>query len=431
MLKQRIKSLLVTSMLVAPIAMYSLNSEAGRGGGGGGAVVVPAAVEWTSLLGGVGTDYSTDAIDIDASGNVAIAGYTFDALSGFTNQGGMDAIIGMYDADGALIWQDQVGTANNDVFGSVKFDINGDLIVSSGGITTGEVVVMKYGNTGGVIWSNQYGNAGTDRALDITTDSVGNIYICGSTTGVFGTQTVTLNEDAFLMKLDTNGNMLWVDQFGSTGATSIDDDCRGVVIDSNDDVYITGYTDAAIVAGASGVEFFIRKYDSLGNVQWTTQRDSVAFNRPTDIAIDNANGNIYVTGWGGLDGPVLGRHDTFVVGFDANGVEQWAVIEQSDGEEWFNGVAVDGNGVIHVAGYTNGSLAAVNAGDNDIVYATYDAAGSQLSIVQNNTVSFEVANGIAVNPAGTDYYIMGHTDGDLDAEVNNGLYDLFVTRNRP
>lgn len=76
--------------------------------------------------------------------------------------------------------------------------------------------------------------------------------------------------------------------------------------------------------------------DSAGNVFATG-----IFNRTTDF--DPGAGTNVMTSNGGTD--------VFVTKFSATGAYQWAVSVGGTGNDWARGIAVDGGGNVHVAGY--------------------------------------------------------------------------------
>ena len=440
----KLKQIAISLAGVTPLLVASALTHAGNGPGGGGGgsvddgdVVDTTLPGWTALLGSDTTDYGND-IALDALGNIAVVGDTFGSVNGDILQGSQDMFVALYGPDGLLLWSDQLGSPDFDRYFGVHMDDFGNIYAigsssgSLGGTNLGsnDIVLTKYDAAGTLLWVRQLGSSGSDHGHSVSTDSLGDVYICGETTGSFGATNTTYNSDAYVAKLDTQGNLLWIDQFSSSFQLGEGEDCRDIVVDLNDNVYATGYTPGALVEGASGAEFYVRKYDAAGALDWTTQRDSVYANEANAIAVDAA-GNTYVAGTGGLDAAVSGLEDAFVVKFDASGIEQWAQLLQSTGQESLNGVAVDDLGNVFAAGFTDGSLAAANDGDTDVILARYDTNGTLLSVIQNATASWDRANGIAVDAAGVDYHLAGTTDGDLDGEISNGAYDLFVTQNRP
>src|SRR5205823_14724723 len=96
---------------------------------------------------------------------------------------------------------------------------------------------------------------------------------------VAGSSKTNNNFDYITIKYAPNGAQLWAARYGSPG--SGDDQIRGLVLDSDDNVYVTG-TSSTI------------KYDRDGLPQWTLPYAGRA------LAVDT-NLNTYVTGFSETD----------------------------------------------------------------------------------------------------------------------------------
>ena len=76
--------------------------------------------------------------------------------------------------------------------------------------------------------------------------------------------------DAFVMKLNSDGNIVWVTQLGNTttaagGNNSGDDYCRGVAVDGGGNVYCAGNTDGGLgEVNGGGTDAFVMKLNSDG-----------------------------------------------------------------------------------------------------------------------------------------------------------------------
>ncbi len=193
-------------------------------------------------------------IAADAGGNVIITGnfqspsITFGTTT-LTNPMGTSAteiFIVKYDPNGNVLWakqQDANGSAN-ELGGGVAADPSGNIIVSgwfnSPTVTFGtttltnsqspnsiDIFIVKYDCNGNVMWARQQDAGGTsnDNAINVTADAGGNVIVTGhfeSGTITFGTTTLTNAgvRDIFIVKYDSNGNVLWAKQqdAGGTGA---------------------------------------------------------------------------------------------------------------------------------------------------------------------------------------------------------------------
>lgn len=125
--------------------------------------------------------------------------------------------------------------------GTVDFDPGPATVnlISTGG--TDDIFIAKYDFNGNYVWAKKFGNAGTDRALSVATDVEANVYVCGSFEGtVYFDPVVPLvsagSSDAFILKLDMNGNYRVAHSFGSTSA----DKATSVTLDWDLHICLTG-----------------------------------------------------------------------------------------------------------------------------------------------------------------------------------------------
>ena len=260
------------------------------------------------------------SIATDSNNNVYITGYTYGALDG-TNQGSGDAFVVKFDSDGTEVWRTQLGTSEE------------------------------------------------DQAYGIATDSDNNVYITGITEGALGGTNLGSN-DIFVVKFDTDGTEVWRKQLGTSGT----DRANEIATDSNNNVYITGYTYGDLDGTNQGgsEDAFVVKYDSDGDKKWTKQLGTSGSEQANDIAIDS-NNNVYITGMtaGDLGGTNQGSNDAFVVKFDSDGTETWRTLFGSTGVEFVWSLAIDLNDNVYIAGMTPGDLGGTNQGSFDVFVVKY------------------------------------------------------------
>ena len=201
---------------------------------------------WIRQFGTFSTEWA-NGICADTSGNVYVSGYTQGSLSGNSNLGGRDAFLVKYSGGGSQLWVRQFGTSANDTAVNNATDSSGNIFVA--GYTVGNLpsnsnlggndgFLAKYSTSGSQLWVRQFGTSGTDFAQQVVTDSTGNVYLAGYTTGSFAGYTNAGSEDVFVAKYSTNGTQLWVRQFG-TSASDID---SGLSVSSSGNIYLSGYT---------------------------------------------------------------------------------------------------------------------------------------------------------------------------------------------
>ena len=222
---------------------------------------------------------------------------------------------------------------------------------------------------------------------------------------------------------------IWTQLLGSTDY----DQSLGVAIDSNNNVYITGLTwwdnlDGNTNAGAS--DAFLTKYDSDGDKKWTKLLGSDKFDYSYGVAIDS-NNYVYITGYtsGNLDGNTnAGSYDAFLTKYDSDGDKKWTKMLGSDQSEFSYGVAIDSNNNVYITGLTQGNLDGnTNAGSYDAFLTKYDSDGDKKWTKMLGSDKSEYSRGVAID-SNNNVYITGFTHGDLDGNTNAGSSDAFLTK---
>jgi hypothetical protein len=257
-------------------------------------------------------------------------------------------------------------------------------------------------------------------------------YVVGTFEGTatFGDVSITSagDSDIFLVKYD-GASAVWARRAGSRLS---DDIGRAVAVAPDGNVYITGYfygiatwdggdnLDGSL-DNFGGYDAFLAKYTPEGNLVWVRQGGSTREDTGRDVAVDTA-GNVYLAGSfegpGGFDGVGVfgdttltsaGASDAFLVKYDADGDVVWARRGGSDQDDLAYGVAVSGDGRIHLAGSFFGTalfgdLPIQSGGQTDIFVVQYDADGEPVWVEGIGTEGYE-------------YFRRGGIDLDTDGNV--------------
>ena len=158
-------------------------------GGANGAVV------WANQYGD-GDDQLAWAIDVDASGNIAVAGYNWGAVDfgggAVTSNGGQDAVVAMLDGMGNHLWSLGWGGPANQEAEDIHVDGLGRVIVTGqaqgdvdfgGGLLTGngqiDAYLVKLTAGGDHLWSYLFGGPGIEIGNGVTTNMAHEIYFVG------------------------------------------------------------------------------------------------------------------------------------------------------------------------------------------------------------------------------------------------------------
>lgn len=264
----------------------------------------------------------------------------------------------------------------------------------------------RYSGTGN--WDGSYKS---DFVNGIAVDGTGNVYVTGGSAGNLG----AYSEDYATLKYDSRGNRLWVKRYNTwlmIGASSYScsDVSKAIVVDKNDNVYVTGYVSYRV---GSDPDYGTIKYDANGKQLWIRlyNREPYGEDLANAIAVDDG-GNVYVTGYSNVSAATGGK-DYATVKYDTNGKQLWAKGYNGPGNRVDEAVAaaVDGNGNVYVTGYSEG----LNS-SSDFATIKYGPNGNQLWVKRYNGPGNgnDKANAIALDNAGN-VYVAGYSKGIIES----------------
>ncbi len=405
-------------------------------------------LEEAQQIGTAGIDFLFGST-VDPEGNVYVGGGTGGSLAG-ANLGPRDAWLAKFDSNGNQLWSTQFGTAEIENSWAIANDGSNIYVV---GETSGDlantnqggrdVYLAKFDSDGNQLWLKQFGSSSFDQPFSVNIDSGGNIYISGYTGGDLGGpnnnrgqnflnsteanhSTLVQTTDSYVTKFDSDGNQLWIKQFGTDEL----EDNYGLAIDKDDNIFSGGTTLGDFGGESAGLyDGWLVKLDSDGKQLWTQQFGTPDYEFLWDLDTDS-EGNVYATGWtlGDLGGENAGSYDAWVTKYDRNGNQVW--IEQfgtgGDDASYFDGIEVDSNDNIFLTGYTDSDLGGPNAGSYDAWVAKYDSDGKQLWLQQFGTPDYDVGITVTADSAGS-LYVAGLTEGSL-GDTNNGSVDGWVAK---
>lgn len=206
-------------------------------------------------------------------------------------------------------------------------------------------------------YSTFIGGNGPEAIFDVTADSLGNLYVVGTTvSSVFGSayfmppiamdpNPINNQDAAFIVKLNPTGDtVLYAIVFGGTPAGGGGSQARGVAVDAANNAYVSGVTSQTDFPVTSGV------------VQGT------------------------------LGGGVGQINDGFIVKINStgNGFAASSFLGGS-GQDWPTGLHLDGNGNIYVAGYTESTDFPVTAGAYQTSFGEVLSESSAMFVAKLNS----------------------------------------------
>jgi uncharacterized delta-60 repeat protein len=205
------------------------------------------------------------ALALDNEGNIYVTGY----CTGEDFQ--FKILTQKYSANGQLLWSKTDDGENHlDSKGqAITLDSHGYVYVTGYTKTNNkgeDLIVLKYnGNNGEKIWRKTFNGAGNneDKGLGIAVDENDYIYVCGYVTADANTS----NTDAVLLKYSPSGSLNWSRTYNGSGNSG--DKAWGIVVDTDNFIYISGYT----TASGNNINYLTIKYSKSGEIAWIREYD--------------------------------------------------------------------------------------------------------------------------------------------------------------
>jgi hypothetical protein len=444
-------------------------------------LVIDPILQYSTYIGGASRDEG-NAIAVDSSGNIYVAGFTDSpgslVMSGATGQStsSINSFVVKLSSDGTSILY-SVYLADCEAF-SLAVDSGGNVYVAGQAgpdfaVTPGAFQTVSAGGfdaftakldpTGSsLLYSTFIGGSNYDSALDIAVDGLGNAHLCGetqstdfpSTSQAFQPAHAGGSFDVFALKLNAAGKAL---NYATYLGGRNDDRGQGIALDSAGNAYVTGASDSknfpttANAYSGSGIGFFITKLNQDGSAALY----SVYGLGGRRIVVD-PEGYAYVTGT--TQSKLLttnkksfqrfrqGSLDAFVAKLNREGTDIiYATYLGGGNNDYGSAIGIDLEGQAYVAGSTESvdfpsvrSLQPNYGGFSDMFVAELNADGTGLiysTLVGGGDT--DLGEAITVLPQGVIYATgatrsLGFpTANPLQAARSGDEFDAFVVRVDP
>ncbi len=320
---------------------------------------------WGTYLGGTLID-QCKAIRLDSENNAVIIGFTnsldIPAPDGYdtTFNGSWDIYAAKMTADeNSLLWATFIGGSQDDYGYSAVIDSEDNIIIS-GNTDSDDIPVIN----------------GYDSSLSGPLD----MYIC---------------------KLNPDGNcLLWATYLGGEGM----DSGLGIVTDSEDNIYITGWTGSDDIPVHGGfdntrngdIDIYVAKISPGGNaVLWGSFLGGSGNDQGRAIALDNEN-NILITGFtnsddnpcpNSYDDTFNGEWDIYAAKLSGDGKSiLWGTYIGGSNEDYGRCIALDSDNNAVIGGFTSSGDIPVPDGLNNSFGGDYDAYLAKLAFNGNSMI---------------------------------------------
>ncbi len=242
-----------------------------------------------------------------------------------------------------------------------------------------DIFITEYDSAGNFHWAKHIGGLLGDQVKKMKFDNEGNIVILGMYQGTVdmdpgpGTVNVTsVGSDAFVIKLDNNGNYIWSKQWQVYSINTMEIDVNNNILLGGDfggpADFDPGPAIYTMTAGNIYNDFFIFKIDENGNFKWAKQMPNQNTASMQEFTMESdSKGAVYMGGNftqsldfdPGVGNYILtsnGDNDGVVIKLDSNGIFSWA--KQFGGittdKVW--GVEIDNADNVLLTGQYNGTV---------------------------------------------------------------------------
>jgi hypothetical protein len=252
------------------------------------------------------TDSAAVGVDVAVLSGTTSGSFDFEISGG--QQDGF--VLALNATSGAQLWVDQFGGEGDDEATSLTFGAKDGSVYASGTIWDPlrgkEAALRKYSALSGALqWAITWGTDEDDSATSVALDeAAGWLYVSGMTQGAFvnGTESAGLS-DIFLTCVESSsGNVRWTSQIGSSAY----DTASRVAVGPRGGVFVTGQF--GFLENLEGnnatttVSAFLGRWDYLGNIQFTSRLNSTEPLVSSVVMVEQetgalSEGPVYIAGY--------------------------------------------------------------------------------------------------------------------------------------
>ncbi len=285
-------------------------------------------------IGGNGRDSGT-AIAVDSLENIYISGSFRDTVDfdpgidtfNLVSNGLSDAFVMKLNKFGDFLWARSFGGTDDDhcslnslkisndgtifLSGQYKLTVDFDFGIGETSYTSNgsaDVFIMRIDDLGNFVWAKSFGGIDTDRVRGVSIDNTEFICISGSfynsvdfnPSELEYTLTSEGMRDAYILKLNLDGEFIWVKQFSGINTVT-----ATTSIDQFGNIYSTGFFKETIdfdpgpgvyeLSSSGEQDIYVHKMNGDGEFIWAIKMGDTGGDIGRNIKTDSI-GNVYVTG---------------------------------------------------------------------------------------------------------------------------------------
>jgi len=376
-------------------------------------------VLWERRFNGEANSYDEPfGLLVDKEGNSYITG----ASKYISNNKLTECVTIKYNPEGQIQWINKFRNSYNlnSVGHSVTIDQEKNVYVAgyTGDENSKDILLIRINIKGETVWDRSFdANFFSADYTDIIYLYKEHIYVCGAA--------VTDNayfQDYIILKYDINGNLIW--QRDHNGTLNGFDIARAIFVDRSENIYVTGYTENK----DTKLDITTMKLNKDGDIIWVTDFNGTGdgYDWPNHVLADD-HGNVYVEGGSQNEREInpecqteLGkcRNDATLIKYLPSGRIDWVRLYNGPDNMYdcLQGMTLDKENNIYVAGRSHCEEAGSN---DDIITMKFNTRGDRLWFMRYNsgTARLDYGNAVAVDDLGNVFTSGWSNDGGNNAFI--------------
>lgn len=357
-----------------------------------------------------------------------------------------------------------VADGNGNVYSTGNFDgsievssISGDYTLTSTGWNS--CLIQKMNSSGEIVWVRSLTGTGYAFGYGITVDNSENVYVTGYFSGSIdfdpngGDNTITSvgGKDIFILKLDSDGNLVWVRALEGSGST--ESQANSITLDNAGNLIISGEFDGTMdfdgdvgtenKTSSGSTDIFTLKLNSDGDFIWVQAFEGNTLDNCYSVCIDGSD-NILLTGrfhgtvdfdpGVGVDNrtALSGFGDIYTLKLDQNGNLLWANTYGGTNNEFGESVEVDNDGNVYTFGRfretvdfdpSGSTYNMTSAGNQDAFIQKVDPLGNLLWVKTFGGLYSAFAQSIALD-TDANMYLCGFFSDTIDLDPSGSVAEF-------
>ncbi len=401
---------------------------------------VEMTILWQKVFGGVGSDIARSVLA------TSDGGYLISGISDFDNPNPFllyDWWIMKLDAEGNRLWDRRFGGSDTDQLHSVTESNDGGYVIVGGSASddgdllanngTSDFWIIKLDVNGNLTWQTSLGGFHIDEARGIHQTQDGGYIVGGRSLSDDGD--VGKNQgstDAWVVKLDAGGSMVWQQSYGGSDRDRI----HAITELDTGELVFFGYSESSdgdVNQNNGSKDFWVVKLSSFGDIIWERSFGGSQDEIGEDI-LQTSDGGFILCGSAESSNRDLsknqGEEDYWIVKLDNGGNILWENSYGGSGFDIPNSIiqlSNDGYVIVGTSDSNNGDVGR-QRGDGDYWIINLDEKGELIWETSYGGSGLEIGYSIC-NTSDAGFLTAGaSTSIDGDVTSNSGAFDYWILK---